>query len=66
MPCRTVLQCAGETDTSPTGAVGKMSQLLFAVLSPHHAVPNLMSANIAAAGAVDLSLSAESPRPRPR
>lgn len=51
------IQCTGETDTTPTGAVGKMSQLMFAGLSPHQPVPNLMAANIAAAGstqAVDI------------
>eukprot|EP00500_Bicosoecida_sp_ms1_P002481 CAMPEP_0203807002 /NCGR_PEP_ID=MMETSP0115-20131106/820_1 /ASSEMBLY_ACC=CAM_ASM_000227 /TAXON_ID=33651 /ORGANISM="Bicosoecid sp, Strain ms1" /LENGTH=768 /DNA_ID=CAMNT_0050715669 /DNA_START=41 /DNA_END=2343 /DNA_ORIENTATION=- len=45
------IQCTGETDTTPTGAVGKMSQLLFAVLTPHAPIPNLMAANIAASGA---------------
>lgn len=49
------IQCTGETDTTPTGAVGKMSQLLFAFLTPHMPIPNLMAANIAASGATQVS-----------
>jgi uncharacterized oligopeptide transporter (OPT) family protein len=45
------IQCTGETDATPTGAVGKMSQLLFAAISPANPIPNLMAASIASAGA---------------
>ncbi len=47
----------GETDTTPIGAMGKVTQLAFGVLSPGHMNINLMSANItagAAASAADL------------
>ncbi|MBI5864190.1 MAG: OPT/YSL family transporter [Planctomycetes bacterium] len=39
---------SGETDTTPTGAMGKVMQLLFAVLSPGNVPHNLISAGIAA------------------
>ena len=48
------VQCNGETDNTPTGAIGKMSQLLFAIVTPNAPVPNLMAANIAAAGSFSL------------
>ena len=38
----------GETDTTPIGAMGKVMQLLFAVLHPKQIIPNLASAGIAA------------------
>ena len=45
----------GETDTTPVGAMGKVTQLIFGVLSPGntllHANINLMSANITAGAA---------------
>jgi uncharacterized oligopeptide transporter (OPT) family protein len=45
----------GETDTTPIGAMGKVTQLIFGVLSPGdtlvHANINLMSANITAGAA---------------
>jgi putative OPT family oligopeptide transporter len=47
----------GETDTTPTGAMGKVTQLTFGVLSPGNMNVNLMSANItssSAIGAADL------------
>ncbi len=47
----------GETDTTPTGAMGKVTQLIFGVLSPGNMNVNLMSANItssAAIGSADL------------
>lgn len=47
----------GETDTTPIGAMGKVTQLTFGVLSPGNMNVNLMSANItagAAASAADL------------
>lgn len=42
----------GETDTTPTGAMGKVTQLLFGVLSPGNTTVNLMSANITAGAAL--------------
>jgi len=47
----------GETDTTPIGAMGKVTQLIFGGLSPGNMNVNLMSANItagAASSAADL------------
>ena len=47
----------GETDTTPIGAMGKVTQLIFGALSPGNINVNLMSANItssAASSAADL------------
>jgi uncharacterized oligopeptide transporter (OPT) family protein len=44
----------GETDTNPSGAMGKVTQLLFGALSPGNINVNLMSANITA-GSVSAS-----------
>jgi putative OPT family oligopeptide transporter len=41
----------GETDTTPVGALGKVTQLIFGVLSPGNMNVNLMSANITAGAA---------------
>jgi putative OPT family oligopeptide transporter len=41
----------GETDTTPVGAMGKVTQLVFGALSPGHVNINLMSANITAGAA---------------
>ncbi len=41
----------GETDTTPVGAMGKVTQLIFGALSPGHMAINLMSANITAGAA---------------
>jgi uncharacterized oligopeptide transporter (OPT) family protein len=41
----------GETDTTPVGAMGKITQLAFGVLSPRNTSVNLMSANVTAAAA---------------
>ncbi|CAN5732232.1 OPT family oligopeptide transporter [soil metagenome] len=41
-------RATGETDTTPIGAMGKVMQLIFAVLKPGQIVPNLASAGIAA------------------
>jgi hypothetical protein len=41
----------GETDTTPVGAMGKITQLIFGVVSPGNTTVNLMSANITAAAA---------------
>jgi uncharacterized oligopeptide transporter (OPT) family protein len=41
----------GETDTTPVGAMGKITQLVFGVLSPGNTTVNLMSGNVTAAAA---------------
>jgi uncharacterized oligopeptide transporter (OPT) family protein len=41
----------GETDTTPVGAMGKITQLAFGVISPRNLTVNLMSANVTAAAA---------------
>jgi putative OPT family oligopeptide transporter len=41
----------GETDTTPVGAMGKVTQLVFGGLSPGNVNANLMSANITAGAA---------------
>jgi putative OPT family oligopeptide transporter len=41
----------GETDTTPIGAMGKVTQLIFGALSPGEMNINLMSANITAGSA---------------
>ncbi len=42
----------GETDTTPTGSMGKITQLIFGGLSPGNVNVNLMSANITAGAAI--------------
>ena len=46
--CRVV----GETDTAPTGAMGKVAQLIFGGLSPGNMNINLMAANITSSTAI--------------
>ena len=41
----------GETDTTPVGAMGKVTQLIFGALSPGNVNVNLMSANLTAGAA---------------
>ncbi len=41
----------GETDTTPTGALGKVTQLTFGALNPGNVYVNLMSANITSGAA---------------
>lgn len=41
----------GETDTTPIGAMGKVTQLTFGVLNPGNINVNLMSANVTSAAA---------------
>lgn len=41
-------RATGETDTTPIGAMGKVMQLVFAVLMPRQVIPNLASAGVAA------------------
>jgi uncharacterized oligopeptide transporter (OPT) family protein len=45
----------GETDTTPTGAMGKVMQLMFAGLEPGKLTPNLISAGAAANSASSAS-----------
>ena len=42
----------GETDTTPTGAMGKVTQLIFGALNPGNMNVNLMSANITSSAAI--------------
>jgi uncharacterized oligopeptide transporter (OPT) family protein len=42
----------GETDTTPTGAMGKVTQLVFGALNPGNMNVNLMSANITSSAAI--------------
>jgi len=42
----------GETDTTPTGAMGKVTQLIFGALNPGNLNINLMSANITSSAAI--------------
>jgi len=42
----------GETDTTPTGAMGKVAQLTFGALNPGNMNVNLMSANITSSAAI--------------
>ncbi len=41
-------RATGETDTTPVGALGKITQLLYGVLTPTNMVSNLMTASITA------------------
>ena len=41
-------RATGETDTTPTGALGKLTQISFGVIDPGTAVTNLMAANVTA------------------
>jgi putative OPT family oligopeptide transporter len=42
----------GETDTTPTGAMGKVTQLIYGALNPGNMNINLMSANITSSAAI--------------
>lgn len=46
----TLVACraTGETDTTPVGAMGKVMQLIFALISPGNVTHNLMSAGVGA------------------
>ncbi len=44
-------RATGETDTTPTGAMGKVTQLIYAILAKGNYVVNLMSAGTTAAAA---------------
>ncbi|MEK7859107.1 MAG: OPT family oligopeptide transporter [Elusimicrobiota bacterium] len=39
-------RATGETDTTPTGALGKITQITFGVLDPGNITTNLMTANV--------------------
>ncbi|MFA6582817.1 MAG: OPT family oligopeptide transporter [Elusimicrobiaceae bacterium] len=39
-------RATGETDTTPTGALGKVTQITFGALDPGNATTNLMTANV--------------------
>jgi uncharacterized oligopeptide transporter (OPT) family protein len=45
-------RATGETDTTPIGAVGKITQLAFGVLMPQNLTANLMTANVTSSIAV--------------
>ncbi|GEM_PF-312348 len=42
---------SGETNITPVGAMGKVTQLLFGVIAPGRVEPNLMAANVAGGAA---------------
>ena len=41
----------GQTDLNPTSAIGKLSQVVFAIISPGRVVANIVAGAIAEAGA---------------
>ncbi|KAM0756007.1 OPT superfamily oligopeptide transporter [Meredithblackwellia eburnea MCA 4105] len=45
------VRALGETDLNPVSAIGKLSQLLFAIVQPHNVVANLIAGGISEAGA---------------
>lgn len=45
------MRALGQTDLNPVSAVGKVSQLVFAVVAPGHLVANLVAGALAEAGA---------------
>lgn len=49
--CLVACRVTGETDTTPVGAMGKITQLTYGVLSPGNININLMAANITAGAA---------------
>ena len=44
-------RATGETDTTPVGAMGKITQLTYGILAPANVVTNLMTASITAGAA---------------
>jgi OPT family oligopeptide transporter len=44
-------RATGETDTTPVGAMGKITQLAYGILAPANVVTNLMTASITASSA---------------
>lgn len=56
-------RATGETDITPIGAMGKVTQLFYGVTLPNHAVANLMTAGVtagAAGAAADLLIDLKS------
>jgi hypothetical protein len=51
LPGLVACRVTGETDTTPTGAMGKVAQLTFGALNPGNMNVNLMSANITSSAA---------------
>ena len=49
MNCR--VRALGETDLNPVSGLGKISQLLFALLQPGNVVANIVAGGVAEAGA---------------
>jgi uncharacterized oligopeptide transporter (OPT) family protein len=49
--CLVAARATGETDITPTGAMGKIMQLIYGVLIPQSATANLMTAGITAGSA---------------
>ena len=47
-----VARVTGETDISPTGAMGKVTQLTYGAISPGQPITNLMTANVTAGAAI--------------
>lgn len=47
-----VCRIAGETDVMPGGPVGKLTQLVFGAVHPHHPATNLMTASLTHASSV--------------
>jgi uncharacterized oligopeptide transporter (OPT) family protein len=45
------VRCAGETDINPVGPMGKIVQLVFAVVAPGETVANLMAAAVSCGAA---------------
>lgn len=45
------IRCVGSTDINPIGGMGKVTQLIFALLAPNQIETNILSAGIIAAGA---------------
>lgn len=46
--CLVAARATGETDITPIGALGKITQLMYGVLQPGNSVANLMTANVTA------------------
>ncbi len=44
-------RATGETDTTPIGAMGKLTQLIYAILAPAHIPTNLITAGVTAGAA---------------
>lgn len=46
MPTRTSVRALGETDLNPVSGLGKISQLVFAVVQPSNVVANLIAGGV--------------------